>query len=95
MFKQRGLHFIHLNINSLLPKIDELRLIALETKAAIIGISESKIDDTVLDAEIEIEGYALIISDRNRHGGGIVCTFEIILITTCVQISRKTLKILF
>ena len=73
MFKQRGLHFIHLNINSLLPKIDELRLIALETKAAIIGISESKIDDTVLDAEIEIEGYALIRSDRNRHGGGIVC----------------------
>ena len=73
MFKQRGLHFIHLNINSLLPKIDELRLIALETKAAIIGITESKIDDTVLDAEIEIEGYALIRSDRNRHGGGIVC----------------------
>ena len=72
-FKQRGLHFIHLNINSLLPKIDELRQIAIETNAAIIGIPESKLDDTVLDAEIEIEGYSVTRSDRNRHGGGVVC----------------------
>ena len=61
------------NVPKDLGKRSRLRLIALETKAAIIGISESKIDDTVLDAEIEIEGYALIRSDRNRHGGGIVC----------------------
>ena len=27
IFRNRGLHFIHLNINSLLPKIDELRKI--------------------------------------------------------------------
>ena len=73
-FKQGGLHFIHLNINSLLPKIDELRQIAIETNAAIIGITESKLDDdTVLDAEIEIEGYSVTRSDRNRHGGGVVC----------------------
>ena len=24
-FKKKGLHFIHININSLLPKIDELQ----------------------------------------------------------------------
>ena len=28
VFKARGLHFIHININSLLPKIEELRCIA-------------------------------------------------------------------
>ena len=72
-FQQRGLHFIHLNINSLLPKIHELRHIAVETNAAVIGISESKLDDSVLNAEIEIEGYSLTRSDRNRHGGGVVC----------------------
>ena len=54
-------------------KIDELRQIAIETNAAIIGITESKLDDTVLDAEIEIEGYSVTRSDRNRHGGGVVC----------------------
>ena len=28
LFKKRGLHFLHLNVNSILSKIDELRLIA-------------------------------------------------------------------
>ena len=46
-FLKRGLHFLHLNINSLLPKIDELRHIANKSKVAVIGISESKLDDTV------------------------------------------------
>ena len=44
VFNSRGLHFIHLNINSLLPKIDELRNIAKLSNAAVIGIGESKLD---------------------------------------------------
>ena len=73
MFQQRGLHFIHLNINSILPKIDELRLIAAKTNAAVIGITESKIDESVLDGEIRIDGYIPVRKDRNRQGGGVVC----------------------
>ena len=72
-FDQRGLHFIHLNINSILSKIDELRIIAFKTNAAIIGISESKIDDSVLDGEISINGYTPLRSDRTRQGGGVIC----------------------
>ena len=37
-YKNRGLHFTHLNINSLLSKIKELRFIAKSTNAAVIGI---------------------------------------------------------
>ena len=59
-FNKRGLHLIHLNINSLLSKIDELREIARKTTATVIGITESKLDGSVLDEEINI--------DRNRHG---------------------------
>ena len=72
-FKKRGLHFVHLNINSLLSKIDELREIAKVSTAAVIGITESKLDNSVLDGEINIEGYNIIRSDRNRHGGGVAC----------------------
>ena len=72
-FSNRGLHLIHLNINSLLPKIDELRDIAKRTKAAVIGISESKLDSTVLDPEIYIDNYEILRFDRNRHGGGVAC----------------------
>ena len=32
---------MHLNINSILPKLDQLNAIAGNTKAAIIGITES------------------------------------------------------
>ena len=72
-FSNRGLHLIHLNINSLLPKIDELRDIAKRTKAAVIGISESKLDSTVLDPEIYIDNYEILRFDRNWHGGGVAC----------------------
>ena len=59
VFKNRGLHFIHLNSSSLLPKIEELCLIAKSTKAAVIGICESKLDASVLDPEISIDNSAL------------------------------------
>ena len=73
IFKKRGLHIIHLNINSLLPKIDEVRHIDKSSNLSVIGLSETKLDDSVFDAEINIEGYTLIRSDRNRHGGGVAC----------------------
>ena len=73
IFKSRGLHFIHLNINSLIPKIEELRITAKSTNATIIGISESKLDESVLEPEIEIDNYNILRCDRNRRGGGVAC----------------------
>ena len=72
-FSKRGLHTIHLNINSVLSKIDQLRVIAKKSKAAVIRITESKLNATVLDGEIDTDGYEVIRSDRNRHGGGVDC----------------------
>ena len=60
VFNKRGLHFIHLNINSVLSKINELRIIANKSKASVIGITKSKLDETVLDGEINIDGYELV-----------------------------------
>ena len=72
-FKKRGLHFLHLNINSLLLRIDEIRTIASTSTVTIIGISETKLDNTVLNSKISIEGYDILRFDRNRHGGGVAC----------------------
>ena len=72
-FEKSGLHFVHININSLLPKIDEIRSIAYNTNAAIIGITESKLDESVTNSEIDIDNYVLIRNDRNRKGGGVAC----------------------
>ena len=43
---KKGLHFLHININSLQPKIDKLKCIANKTKATITRITESKLDHT-------------------------------------------------
>lgn len=64
------MNLIHININILISKIDELRQIAKLSRATIIGISESKLDYSILDSEVLIDGYDLLRCDRNRQGGG-------------------------
>ena len=71
--KTRGLHFCHLNVNSLLSKIDELRDITNCIRPAILGITESKLDSSVTNTEVNINGYSIIRNDRNRNGGGVAC----------------------
>ena len=73
VFKKRGLHFVHLDINSLPSKIEEFRQIAKDTNSAVIGLSETKLDKTIFDSEISIPNYSLIRKDRNRKGGGVAC----------------------
>ena len=73
VFKKSGLHFVHLNINSLPSKIEELRQIAKNTNSAVIGLSETKLDKTIFNSEVSIPNYSLIRKDRNRKGGGVAC----------------------
>ena len=61
VFKSKGLHLIHLNISSLLPKTNKLQYIANSSNAAVIGISNSKLDESVLQPEIQINNYDLLI----------------------------------
>ena len=63
----KGLNFIHLNMRSLLPKLDELQILAANTKVAVIGITESWL-------EINITDYSILRRDRN-HEGGDVCIY--------------------
>ena len=77
--KKSGLHLVHISITSLLPKIDEFQYNARGSEAAFIGISDSKLGDSVLSSEIQIENYDLIRSDRNKHGGSVGCLIRKIL----------------
>ena len=70
----KDLNFIHLNTRSLLPTLDELRILAANTKAAVIGITESWLDASVTDSEINITDYSILRRDINREGGG-VCIY--------------------
>ena len=64
--KKQGLHILHLNMNSLLSKIGEIRFIAKQSTASITGISESKLDSFILNSELDIGEYNLIRLDDIR-----------------------------
>ena len=64
------MHFLHLTINSLLPKIDEMHKIVKLTNATVIGLSETKLGNTVLSSETEID---LVRSDQSRRGACVAC----------------------
>lgn len=70
----KGMHFVHLNAWSLLPKMAELRMIVSKSKASVIAVSKTWIDNSVTNSEISIEGYHILRKDRNRSGGG-VCVY--------------------
>ena len=72
-FRKCNLHFLHINVSSLLSKIDELRDFVDHTKPAILGITESKLDSSVSDQEVNISGYSIFRSDRNRYGRDAAC----------------------
>ena len=63
---------MNLNKSSLLPKIDKLSEIARIPNPAVVGITETKIDNSIGDSEISIDGYSAIQRDRNRKGGGVL-----------------------
>ena len=73
IFQKRGMHFILLNINSILPNIDEICYNAKLINVAVIGLSETKLENVVLSSELEVEGYDLVRSDRSQRGGGAAC----------------------
>ena len=60
-----------LNIFSLLPHIDELRILAADERPHVIGINETKIDSAIDDSHIAIDEYDVIRKDRNSVGEGV------------------------
>ena len=49
--------FINKDIYNVLPKINKLHYIAKCSKNAAVGIIESKLDKTVCNSEVTIDGY--------------------------------------
>ena len=66
-----NLSFVHLNVRSLLPKLDHLS-VELQNYD-IIALTETFLDDSISNEKVHIPGFQKPIRrDRNRHGGGVV-----------------------
>ena len=61
---------MHANVRSIIPKIDELRLLLSEMQCAIFVVTESWLDQSLDTSIIEIPGYSILRQDRQHKGGG-------------------------
>ena len=76
--KTRGISVAHLNINGLLTKIHQIRLLLEETRLDILTISESHLNSEIINEEIEIENYSILRKDRKDDSswGGVLIYFR-------------------
>lgn len=80
-YSSKGLHICNINIQHVLPKIDELRLIMAREKCPdIMGLCETFLEPNILDSQVVIDGYDFIRKDRadtqDKNGGGIILYFR-------------------
>ena len=66
-----GLGILHLNVRSLLPKIDTIKIWIQKTETDILVLSETWLNKSVSDQDIFINGYNVFRCDRPRKGGGV------------------------
>lgn len=69
--KTRGFKLAAINITSLPKYIDQLRAYMITKPIDILAVNETRLDDTIHDNEMCINGYVLERNDRNRNGGGV------------------------
>lgn len=90
------LNFTHLNIGSILPKIDELRDIFVNSNTHIIAVSETWLKSHISNKSVEITGYKLLRADRMfRRGGGVALYVSTKLKTRIVSTSFTGVRELF
>ena len=78
-YDRKGLGFIHINVCSILSKLDNIKIMVLKTNADIFIFSETWLDSNTDDKYIALDGYNVYRTDRVRRtnrvgpttGGGI------------------------
>ena len=69
-----GLKILHENINGTSKNIDSIRRILQYKNIQIFGFTESRLNISVTDAEISVDGYKKERLDRkNSTHGGVIC----------------------
>lgn len=68
---RKSLGLMHLNIRSLLPKLDELKAYMHTSNPDVLVISESWLKKSVTTTAVSIPGYNVFRQDRPSKGGGV------------------------
>ncbi len=71
---ERGFKLAFLNIVTLPSKIDEIRHSVHSKNIDLIAFNETRLDLSISDGLIHLDGYEVVRKDRSRNGGG-VCIY--------------------
>jgi len=88
-----GLNICHINAQSLLKKIDEFRLIFVNSDIDIICVSETWFKKTLPSSLVALKGYKLFRHDRETHGGGVAMFIRESIKCKCISKSNTTSQI--
>lgn len=77
----KGFKLISLNVRSLLPKINILRLDMVNTDADVFTLSETWLKPTVCDRLLKLKDYCLIRSDRTTRNVVVLKLFVLTILT--------------
>ena len=93
LIKSKGIKIVHVNIHSIVNKIDQIR--DTFTGLDIIVISETWLTPAIADAYVAIPGYNLVRLDRmssiKKRGGGVDSAY--MSRRNSVRLSWETLSI--
>ena len=96
-----GIGFIHMNVRSLLPKMDMVNIWANSTNADIMVVLETWLSRSIPDSHVNLDGYNIFRADRRAKGGGVAIytnnTFQTTVISKSVpkQYELIVLKVEF
>ena len=92
---KNSLNCFFVNARSILNnlKLEELHIYANDYSLDVIGVAETWLNDKVLDAEVNIEGFTLFRKDRSHvssaKGGGVLLYVRNTLVSrACVELNR-------
>ena len=71
-FRNMGLHYTF-GYKQLAVKNWWIKRNSKNIKPNSYGITETNLDNSIIDSEISINGYCAIWCDRNEKGGGVIC----------------------
>ena len=70
--QNKGLHFCHLNVHYLYPKLDEIKMLLQEQDIDILCLCETFLNQDFSDDELKVGGYNFIRKDRQSPGAGLI-----------------------
>ena len=78
--REMGFKLVHVNVRSLLKKIDQFRIMTTDLSLDVLTVSETWLNSSISSASVALEGYTLYRQDREtktskggtKRGGGLL-----------------------